>query len=81
MASCTLFCYFPSNSTIKTFRDAVQKQQSQAIELAKRRFFIPAVRTLMGAIYDARYLHSTQMIATGDLTKLLEANRDVRNII
>jgi hypothetical protein len=34
----------------------------------------------MGAIYDAKYVMSTtQAITTGELTKLLEANRDVNN--
>lgn len=47
------------------------------MELAKRRFFIPAARTLMGAIYDSKYLSNANLVNTAELVKLLEDNRDV----
>ena len=60
------------------YREQVQKQQTMALELAERKFFIPAARMLMSAIYDARYLNSADLVATTDLCKLLEGNRDVK---
>lgn len=58
-------------------REHVQRQQGAAMELAKRKFFIPAARTLMGAIYDSKYLSNANLVNTAELIKLLEDNRDV----
>lgn len=55
----------------------MQKQQALALQIAARKFFIPATRTLMSAVYDARYLNSTQNSPATDLIKALESNRDV----
>lgn len=59
-------------------RQGIQKQQSHALDLARKKFFIPAARMIMGAIYDSRYLRDAQLAASSELAKLLEANRDVR---
>lgn len=59
----------------------IKKQQTQALELARRKFFIPAARLLMSAIYDAKYLKSSsQSAAYDELIKTLERHRDVPRI-
>ncbi len=58
-------------------REQVRREQMAAQELARRKFFIPAARTLMGAIYDCKYLMSTNLAAATDLVKVLEDVRDV----
>lgn len=63
------------------YRDWIQRQQLEAAELADRKFFIPAVRTLMGAMYDAKYLQSSMKGKEGlsshaEIIKILEINRD-----
>lgn len=56
----------------------MQRQQTAATELAKRKFFIPAARTLMGAIYDSKYLSNANLVNTAELVKVLEDDRDVQ---
>lgn len=62
---------------IMFIRESVQKQQGQSLELAKRKFFIPAARMLMSAIYDSRYLNASHLSSSDELVKLLDVNRDV----
>lgn len=58
--------------------DHIKRQQAQALELTKRKFFIPAARLLMSALYDAKYLKSSSPSAACDeLIKALERHRDV----
>ena len=67
-----------SNGSTLRHSQAIQRQQAQALELARKKFFIPASRMIMGAVYDSRYLRDAQLAASAELAKALETNRDVR---
>lgn len=54
----------------------MKKQQAEAFELARRKFFIPAARNLMDAYYTSHHL-KTSNLATNDLSQVLESSRDV----
>lgn len=50
---------------------------AKALVLSERKFFIPAARLLMSAIYDARYVTSGQLADSSDICKILESSRNV----
>ena len=58
--------------------EKLQRGQEASLDLANRKFFVPAARSLMDSLYDARYLQKT--VNTADLMEVLEANRVV-NVI